>query len=43
MEIQDLTLSIKQDMGNLNRQIAQLQQVDLLFFVFLKFFSFSSI
>lgn len=26
MEIQDLTLSIKQDMGNLNRQIAQLQQ-----------------
>jgi hypothetical protein len=27
MEIQDLTLSIKQDMSNLNRQIAQLQQV----------------
>ena len=27
MEIQDLTLSIKQDIGNLNRQIAQLQQV----------------
>ncbi|CAF1082715.1 unnamed protein product [Rotaria sordida] len=26
MEIQDLTLSIKQDIGNLNRQIAQLQQ-----------------
>jgi syntaxin 5 len=26
MEIQDLTLAIKQDMGNLNRQIAQLQQ-----------------
>ena len=32
MEIQDLTLSIKQDMGNLNRQIAQLQQVDLEFY-----------
>jgi hypothetical protein len=29
MEIQDLTLAIKQDMGNLNRQIAQLQQVDI--------------
>ena len=27
MEIQDLTLSIKQDISNLNRQIAQLQQV----------------
>ncbi|CAF4090050.1 unnamed protein product [Rotaria sordida] len=26
MEIQDLTLSIKQDISNLNRQIAQLQQ-----------------
>lgn len=29
MEIQDLTLSIKQDISNLNRQIAQLQQVYL--------------
>jgi hypothetical protein len=28
MEIQDLTLSIKQDISHLNRQIAQLQQVD---------------
>jgi len=27
MEIQDLILSIKQDISNLNRQIAQLQQV----------------
>ncbi len=27
MEIQDLTLSIKQDISHLNRQIAQLQQV----------------
>lgn len=32
MEIQDLTLSIKQDISNLNRQIAQLQKVDLVFF-----------
>lgn len=27
MEIQDLTLSVKQDISNMNRQIAQLQQV----------------
>lgn len=27
MEIQDLTLSIKQDIGHLNKQIADLQQV----------------
>jgi len=27
MEIQDLILSIKQDISNLNRQIGQLQQV----------------
>lgn len=30
MEIQDLTLSIKQDISHLNRQIGELQQVDLL-------------
>ncbi len=28
MEIQDLTLSIKQDITNLNQQIGQLQQVE---------------
>ena len=28
MEIQDLTLTIKQDMSHLNRQIAELQQVE---------------
>jgi hypothetical protein len=27
MEIQDLTLSIKQDISNLNRKIGELQQV----------------
>lgn len=29
MEIQDLTLSIKQDISHLNKQIAQLQEVNL--------------
>jgi hypothetical protein len=28
MEIQDLTLSIKQDISNLNQQIRQLQEVE---------------
>lgn len=32
MEIQDLTLSIKQDISGLNRQIAQLQQVNFKFY-----------
>ena len=32
MEIQDLTLSIKQDISHLNREIAKLQHVDLVFF-----------
>jgi hypothetical protein len=34
MEIQDLTLSIKQDISHLNRQIAQLQQVEFFLFLF---------
>jgi ERCC4-type nuclease len=35
MEIQDLILSIKQDISNLNRQIAQLQQVYIYRFLYL--------
>jgi len=41
MEIQDLTLSIKQDISNLNRQIAQLQQVYFKIFILLNFCIFS--
>jgi hypothetical protein len=34
MEIQDLTLSIKQDISNLNQQIGILQRVDKIHFKF---------